>query len=154
MTRRIAELVRRYPLIIRLPYLLFRRFQPRYTIGVVGILINDMGQILIVEHVLHPEHPWGLPGGWIDSDEQPAVAVVRELKEELQLDTIVKDIIHIEKRYKNHIDIAFTCEALNSVGKLSNELLNYQWADPNHLPPLNTFHKSAIEIALKTFHRG
>jgi 8-oxo-dGTP diphosphatase len=154
VTRQFARLIRRYPLLIRLPYLVYRRFQPRYTIGVVGVLINDVGHILIVEHVFHPEHPWGLPGGWIGRNEEPADAVVRELKEELQLDATVKHVLYVKKPARNHIDIAFLCESSNPVGKLSNELLDYQWINPEQLPPLNIFHKHAIKIALSTLHRS
>jgi 8-oxo-dGTP diphosphatase len=152
--RQFSGFIRRYPLLIRLPYLIYRRFQPRYTIGVVGILINDQGQILIVEHVLHPENPWGLPGGWIGNNEEPAVAVVRELKEELELDAIAKQVIYVKKPSKNHIDIAFLCEASNSVGNISKELLDYRWTDPEQLPSLNIFHKTAIKLALNNLHRS
>jgi len=152
--RQFAGFIRRYPLLIRLPYIVYRRFQPRYTIGVVGVLINNSGQILIVEHVLHPENPWGLPGGWIGKNEEPADAVVRELKEELQLDATVKNVIYIKKPSRNHIDIAFLCEASNTVGTLSHELLDYQWVAPDELPSLNIFHKAAINSALNNLHRS
>jgi 8-oxo-dGTP diphosphatase len=154
VTRQFAQLIRRYPLLIRLPYLIYRQFQTRYTIGVVGVLINNVGHILIVEHVFHAEHPWGLPGGWIGNNEEPAEAVVRELKEELQLDATVKQILYVKKPSKNHIDMAFLCESSNTIGKLSNELLDYQWINPEHLPALNTFHQKAIKIALTTLHRS
>lgn len=154
MTQRIANLIRRYPFIIRLPYLLYRRFQTRYTIGVVGVLFNEVGHILIVEHVFHPEHPWGLPGGWIGRDEQPALAILRELEEELKLKANIQQILHIDKRFKNHIDIAFLCEASNEIGDLSFELLGYKWIEPEKLPPLNTFHEKAIEIAIQSNQRS
>ena len=154
VTRQFSEFLRRYPLLLRLPYIVYRRFQPRYTIGVVGVLVNKDRQILIVEHVLHPENPWGLPGGWIGNNEEPADAVVRELKEELELDATAKHIIYVQKPSKNHIDMAFLCEASNTVGKLSNELLDYQWVDPDNLPPLNIFHKAAIKLALNNLHRS
>ena len=150
MTQNIAELIRRYPFIIRIPYQIFRRFQPRYTIGVVGVIINDLGHVLLVEHVFHPDHPWGLPGGWLGRDEEPAIAVVRELSEELQLNTTVKQLLHVEKRFRNHIDMAFLCEPSNSIGELSYELLDYKWVDPKELPSMNTFHEKVIKIAMNT----
>ncbi|PJF20288.1 MAG: hypothetical protein CUN56_16925, partial [Phototrophicales bacterium] len=111
VTQRIANLIRRYPFIIRFPYLVYRRFQTRYTIGVVGVLLNEMGQVLLVEHVFHPDHPWGLPGGWNGYDEHPAGALLRELEEELQIKATIQQVLHIEKRFKNHIDIAYLCKA-------------------------------------------
>lgn len=150
----LGRLIRRYPFIIRILYPIYRSFQPRFTIGVVGVLVNEVGHILIVEHVFHPQISWGLPGGWIGRNEEPAEAVVRELEEELQLNITVKQILYVEKPSKNHIDMAFLCESSNSIGKLSNELLSYQWADPSQFPPLKKFHKKAIKIALNTVHRS
>ena len=154
MTRQFSQLIRRYPLLIRLPYLIYRQFQTRYTIGVVGVLINHAGHILIVEHVFHAERPWGLPGGWIGYNEEPAEAVVRELKEELQLDVTVKQILCVQKPFKNHIDMAFLCESSNPIGELSHELLSYRWVSPEQLPALNPFHQKAIQVALTTLHRS
>lgn len=154
MNRQISNLVRRYPFIIRLPYLVYRRLQTRYTIGAVGVIFNSLGQVLIVEHVFHPHHPWGLPGGWVGYDEEPAFAVVRELEEELQLQATVKGVIHIEKRFKNHLDIAYMCEISNEVGHLSDELLDYRWVYPKDLPSMNSFHLSVIDKAIQHFPRG
>ncbi|MCD4687245.1 MAG: NUDIX hydrolase, partial [Anaerolineae bacterium] len=60
--------------------------QPRFSIGVVGILLDDAGErVLLLKHVFHHPYPWGLPGGWIERGEDPAVCIVRELREETTL---------------------------------------------------------------------
>ena len=148
MTRQLAAIIRRFPSIIRIPYLTYRRLQTRYTIGVVGVILDQRGRVLIVEHLLHPEYPWGLPGGWIGADEDPAAAVVRELKEELQLAAKVIKVLHIAKSFPNHIDMSFLCESQSAVGKLSCELLDHRWLAPDELPELHSFHRKSIEIAL------
>lgn len=150
MTRRFSSLIRTYPFIIKLPYLIFRRIQPRYTLGVVGIVINPKQEVLIVEHVFHPQIPWGLPGGWVDRNEDPAHAVVRELREELDLKIDKVDIVIVEKTFNNHLDLAYLCETSDQVGEISSELLDYRWANRNDLPDLKTFHYKAIELA---FHK-
>lgn len=150
MYSKIAQLIRRYPFLIRLPYLIYRQLQPRYTIGVVGVVVDEMSRVLIVEHVFHPEKPWGLPGGWIGRNEEPAVAVAREFKEELTLDIEVTQLLIAEKAYNQHLDLAFQCIAHGSIGALSNELLNYQWVEVNDLPDLKPFHSKAIDLALKS----
>lgn len=149
MTHKLAHTIRRYPFIIRLPYLLFRRLQPRFTIGVVGIVFDDSARVLLVEHVFHPENPWGLPGGWIDRNEDPADGVVRELNEELQLQVKPIQIILVEKSFNNHIDLAFLCDASNNVGILSKELLGYDWFTINQLPAIKGFHRRAIQQAVE-----
>ena len=133
---------------------MFRGLQARYTVGVVGVVIDSRGRVLIVEHVLHPRHPWGLPGGWIGHNEDPSAAVTRELREELQLAADAINILHIAKSARNHIDIAFLCQAQGSVGKLSGELLNHKWVKPDQLPSLHPFHKKSIEIAFKNVRRS
>lgn len=148
MTRQLASVIRRFPSIIRIPHLLFSRLQSRYTIGVVGVILDQCGRVLIVEHVLHPDYPWGLPGGWIGADEDPAVAIVRELREELQLAAHVVKVLHITKSFPRHIDVSFLCEPHSAVGTLSRELLDHKWLAPDELPKLHRFHRESIEIAM------
>ena len=148
MARQFAAVIRRFPALMRLPYAFFRRFQARYTIGVVGVILDDQGRVLIVEHVLHPDFPWGLPGGWIGEDEDPRAGLLRELREELQLPARVKRILHVAKPIANHIDMAFLCEARGPIGALSRELLDHRWATPDRLPAMHKFHRKSIEIAL------
>lgn len=147
MTRQFSAFLRRFPVVLRLPYRLFSRLQARYSVGVAAVVFDDSGRILLVEHSYHPRFPWGLPGGWIGDDEDPAAAVIRELKEELQLEVDVIRIIHISKTLRNHIDLAFLCEARCPVGKLSHELLDYAWVNCDELPEIKNFHRRSIEAA-------
>ena len=149
MTRLLAAVIRRFPLVIHLPYRVFRRFQTRYTLGVVGVILDEDGRVLIVEHLLHPDYPWGLPGGWIGADEDPAEALVRELREELQLRATVTKVLHVTRSFPHHIDLSFLCESHGTVGKLSMELLDYQWVAKEDLPAMHRFHRASIEIALR-----
>ncbi len=144
MTRHIAALLRRYPFVLRLPYQVFSRAQARYTLGVSAVVFDARGRILIVEHAYHPQLPWGLPGGWVGQDEDPAEAVTRELKEELQLEADVLSVVHTGKTAKAHVDLAFLCQAKCPVGKLSHELLAYDWFEADRLPRLKSFHHRAI----------
>lgn len=141
---RLALILRRFPLLVRFLYSVYRIIQPKFTIGVTGVVFNQNGQVLLVEHLFHPKIPWGLPGGWIDNNEDPAAAVQRELREELALNVTIKSLVHTEKTQYNHIDIAFLCHANNEIGSLSYELLAYRWHDTNTLPRLHKFHYDAI----------
>lgn len=129
-------------------YLIFRIIQRKYTIGVVGVVFNTDGKVLLVEHVLHPKHPWGLPGGWLEAGEDPAETIARELQEELALIVDCGPILLTEMTNRNHLDIAFMCYANGEIGALSNELLAYQWILPQTLPRLRIFHQRAIQQAL------
>ena len=147
MKRQIAAIIRRLPFLTRLPFLVFRRFQARYTVGVAGVVFDAAGNTLLVEHAWHPRHPWGLPGGWIDDDEDPAAALQRELMEELQLPVTVVKPLHISKPFHNHIDMSFLCAPRGEVGELSSELLDYRWTPRESLPRLHRFHQQSLDIA-------
>lgn len=150
MFRRLAHFLRRLPWLLIIPYWVFRFFRHKYSLGAVGIIFNAQGQILLVEHVFHPKTPWGLPGGWTDRNENPAMTVKRELREELELDVTIGAVILVDVPFSNHIDIAYLCHADDfSVGKLSFELLSYGWFYPHELPKMMKFHYQAIQEAVQ-----
>lgn len=128
---------------------IIRLSRPKYTIGAVGVLFNSQGQVLLVEHVFHPETPWGLPGGWVNRREDPAQTVIRELHEELALRVTIERIIavSVDPRMGNHIDIAYLCRTVDAVGRLSRELLAYEWYDPDNMPRILKFHYQSIQTA-------
>lgn len=145
---RVARVVRRSPAMMRVLYYLYRFIQPKYSVGVIGVVINDAGEVLLVEHVFHPYRPWGLPGGWIDFNEDPSDAVQRELREELELDIVATDVLLTQRTQFNHLDVAFLCHVDDyHIGTLSYELLSYRWFTPDDLPPLHDFHREAIARA-------
>lgn len=144
LRQKLSTLLQRFPFLISIPYFIYRQFQAKYTLGVVGLVLNREGKILLVEHVFHPVCPWGLPGGWVDRNEDPALAIQREMREELALEIVVKRVLLVGMKEKGHLDLAYLCEAQNEVGALSFELTGFQWADHHDLPPLHSFHYQAI----------
>lgn len=154
MRRQIAALLRRYPYLMRLPYAIISRAQARFTIGVAAVVFDDRGRVLLVEHVYHPRFSWGLPGGWVDADEDPADCVTRELREELNLEVAVLRVVHASKSAPNHLDLAFRCQAKSRIGKLSHELLSYEWIEKDRLPRLKPFHQRSVEAACAQVRRS
>ncbi|MBI1280072.1 MAG: NUDIX domain-containing protein [Anaerolineaceae bacterium] len=147
--RRVSQFLQKAPWIVAIARSFWRINQPKFTAGVVGVVFNEKGQVLLVEHVFHPYAPWGLPGGWIDWNEAPPQTAVRELKEELELTVEVESLLLVEVDFGNHLDFAYLCNAANSVGMLSGELLDYKWYDIAALPKLHRFHYKAIQTALE-----
>lgn len=60
-------------------------FAPRQSIGVLAVIVNADGHVLLAEHATRPQEPWGLPGGWLGKRELPEDGVLREVTEELDL---------------------------------------------------------------------
>jgi 8-oxo-dGTP diphosphatase len=151
LNRRIAAFARRYPRVIALLQKLYQFTRPKYTLGVAGVLFNPQGEVLLVEHVLHPRHPWGLVGGWVDAGETPQESLAREMQEEVGLTVTVGALVNIETLPQiGHIDFAYLCTAeAHNVGALSPELLSYQWYNLDSLPDLDPFQRIAIDNAHK-----
>jgi 8-oxo-dGTP diphosphatase len=152
--RQLANTLKRVPRLNYVAQRLYRLLQESVSVGCVGAVFNASGKVLLVEHVFHPLHPWGLPGGWMNRGEEPALTVARELKEETGLTvTLIRPLIVCRTEYlPRHLDIAYLCrvgpEVQDTDVRLSDELLDYTWAEPNRLPSLSGFHRDVIQLAL------
>lgn len=146
--RRIAAAIKRFPFTIQIAHAVWRVTRPRYSVGVVGVLFNKQGELLIVEHVYHTYPQWGLPGGYMDRGENPHDAVAREMHEELGMRVTVGKPLLIERAIRGHLDFAYLCYSDDPVNELSSELLDYRWVYPDQLPELRKFQRKAIAEAL------
>ncbi len=151
--RRLAHLLRRAPWLIYLPQRLLRPFNARVTVGAVGAVFDAEGRLLLVEHLFHPQTPWGLPGGNLNRGETPDQTVRRELLEEtaLRVEVLQPLIIAPSHLWRHHLDVGYLCRlsAPDQPVRLSRELLDYRWFAPQEaLPPLSPFHAEVVRRAL------
>jgi 8-oxo-dGTP pyrophosphatase MutT (NUDIX family) len=127
--------------------------RPRFTAGAVGILLNDRNEVFVVEHVFHTVFVWGLPGGWVDTNELPSEAVEREFWEETGLKVRATNPLEVWSSpfWRNHIDMAFLVVLEQSIPEpvtLSAELDSYQWVSFDRLPPMLPEHRRVIQQAI------
>jgi len=114
--------------------LLARITQKKFTASVAGVISNEKGEVLVLDHVLRPGSGWGLPGGFMEHFEQPDEALKRELKEETGL--IISDVTFYRIRtLKRHIEVIFTAQASGDGEVLSREITQVRWFAPDALPP-------------------
>jgi len=59
---------------------------PHFLVGVVGLVYDEAGRVLVLEHRFRTPWAWGLPGGFIRHEESLAQALERELFEEVGLE--------------------------------------------------------------------
>nr|MBN1230100.1 NUDIX hydrolase [Anaerolineae bacterium] len=144
----IAAWVQRLPQLAFLATRVYRLTQPRFTAGVSGVIVNDQDEVLLVEHIFHARTPWGLPGGWIGNQEAPDLALMRELREELELEAdVIRPLLLRPGIYGHHLDIAYLCRPLNQIGELCSEIASYSWIRLPTQFALGDFDQDAINAA-------
>jgi RimJ/RimL family protein N-acetyltransferase/ADP-ribose pyrophosphatase YjhB (NUDIX family) len=77
---------------------------PTKRIIAQGLIRNNAGEILLCELTYKPE--WDLPGGVVDPHESPAHALIREIREELQVEVVPLSLVAVNwlPRYRGWDD--------------------------------------------------
>jgi 8-oxo-dGTP diphosphatase len=122
----------------------------RHRVGVAAVVLDEQRRVLLLKHVFHPAAPWGLPGGWLERDEAPAAAVLRELKEETGLTAVLGPVVHMTHEARPpHIGIAYLAHTVRGELRLSSEIIDAAWYAVDALPtPLLPFVRQAISAAI------
>lgn len=167
--RQLAGWLRRFWLLRRLLGLAVRLFVPRHYVGAVGVVFNEAGQVLVMEHVFRSHFPWGLPGGWLERGEDPAEAVRREFEEELALRVEVRQLL-LCMRQGGHLSsstvplglgLVYYCRLLDdnqtvahafAQATQNHEILAIEWVDPVAMPhELAPLERNGVLLARKVF---
>ena len=72
-----------------------QRMNTLFLVGVVGLIRDDRGRVILFHHTYRRTYPWGLPGGWLKRGEQPRAALKREVAEESGLEVRIGETLHI-----------------------------------------------------------
>ena len=126
-----------------------RRVQSTFTVSAAAVVVNEAGKILVLHHILRPTTGWGLPGGFIDTHEQPSEAIVRELKEETGININDVRMLYV-RTLGRHIEILFAATAEEEGEIRSAEIDHVGWYAFDELPAnLPARDKQTIERLLK-----
>ena len=106
-----------------------------------GVIRNEAGDVLVTQR---PEGDrlalkWEFPGGKIREGESPEECLVREIREELDIEIEVEGLFHAVNHHYPEEDIlllAYLCRFVNGRIQL-NAHMDYRWVEPKCLEEMN-----------------
>jgi 8-oxo-dGTP diphosphatase len=127
---------RRLPLGLR--RLIVRAVAPTYVVGVVAVIHNAAGELLLLRERHH--EGWALPGGLLSRGEHPPDALVRELREEigasLPIDVLGEPMVNVDPRARR-VDLIFQIDDVEiSPVAQQPEVFEVHWFAPDDYPEL------------------
>lgn len=105
----------------------------KFTASVGAVVVNEEGKVLLLDHVFRPGSGWGIPGGFINYDEQPAEAIKREICEEIGLEIESIELLSV-RAIERHLEILFRARATSRGAVKSLEIKEIGWFEPDELP--------------------
>lgn len=110
-----------------------RSVQTQFTVSAAGIITNNKGEVLLLNHVMRPVSGWGIPGGFLENGEQPEAAFRREIKEETGIE-VGNVTIYRARTFKRHIEIIFLATGIGEPEVKSREITELGWFAVNNMP--------------------
>ena len=111
-------------------------------VGVGAFILNDKGEVLLQKRAVPAEKDcWCIPGGRLEWYEKLEAAVVRETKEETDLDIEIVKLLgicnHIIEMEKSHwVAVSYLCKVKSGVAKIMepNKASDLGWFPIDNLP--------------------
>jgi len=131
--RLLAAVWRRLP--ERVQWRLRWLFNPKFTVGAGGVVLDGQGKVLLLKHTYRRRYPWGLVTGWVKGDESLEHALRREAAEETGLSLSIGRLAAVRKdRFGLFLDVVFVCRSSGGTFRPSNEVSEIRWFRTDDLP--------------------
>ena len=106
-----------------------------------GVLVRRENEVLLVRRVMEPNRgEWTLPAGFVDADEDPAKAAIREVLEETGLVVELTGLIDVfsGREHPNGASIVILYAGRIQSGEIyaGDDVDQVKFFDLNHLPQL------------------
>ena len=124
----------------------------KFLVGVLAVIFDDRGRVLLLKHTYRPDYPWGLPGGWLKRGEGAAEGIERELLEETGFVVRAKQPLMVggDSVYPR-LDLVFSCQYESGTFRPSAEVSEARFFDPEALPAeMEPYLRTIVALALPT----
>jgi ADP-ribose pyrophosphatase YjhB (NUDIX family) len=121
-----------------------------------GVLATRAGRVLLVRRAIEPAQGlWSFPAGFVDFDEDPAEAAVRECLEETSVRVEITRLLDVvsgrEHERGADLVIVYCAHALDGEPRPGDDAEAAAYFAPDALPPLAF---RSTEVALAHWRRG
>jgi ADP-ribose pyrophosphatase YjhB (NUDIX family) len=116
-----------------------------------GVLVNDKGRVLLVRRRMNPGRGlWTFPAGFVDFDEAPADAAVRECLEETGLQVEITGLLDViaGREHERGADllIVYRARLVGGTIQADDDVDQAAFFAPRELPPL-AFRATRVALA-------
>ncbi len=116
-----------------------------------GVVVEKAGQVLLIKRAIPPGlGQWCLPSGFVEDDESPEEAAVRECQEETGLEVALNDLLGVY--YYRHnlrgsgVLILYTADVRGGKLAAGDDALEVGFFPPENPPPIAyRTHRQALE---------
>ncbi|MCA1295459.1 NUDIX domain-containing protein [Paenibacillus sp. alder61] len=123
--------------------------QDKFLVAVLGVITNESGQVLLLNHV-YREEPWGIPGGWMEL-EAPEKGLKREIQEETGLSVEITGIYRaVYQTDPDRVELIFRGEVRGGTFRPCAEISDILYCEVGSWPAgLPDTQKSLIQEVLE-----
>ncbi|MCI5140804.1 MAG: NUDIX domain-containing protein [Candidatus Electrothrix sp. ATG1] len=127
-------------------------FHCKMNVCVSGVVFNDQGEVLLLRHRYWKEGSWGLPSGFAIRREEVSTTLVREVKEETNLDIEVTRFLRFDSGYQMRVEVSMVAQLRGGELQIDpHEILEARFFPPESLPKgLVSKHREIVELTLTT----
>jgi ADP-ribose pyrophosphatase YjhB (NUDIX family) len=123
----------------------------KFLAGVMAVVFDDQGRVLLLHHTYRNSYPWGLPGGWLGPGESPAEGALRELREETGFAGTIESLVWVGGGHpRREIGIGYLVRVEGGSFRANDEIDRCAYFEMSSLPDgLLPFQRDVIAEAAR-----
>lgn len=124
----------------------------RFVAGVVAVIIDKQGRVLLLRHDYRSTGQWGLPGGWLKREESPEAALAREMREETGLEVeVIEPLAVLRGSEMSRLDLIYRCRVTGGRLALGDEIAAAHYYPLTELP--SGMYPEQVALLRRVAHR-